>query len=398
MLRGTPACTPSLQWSASLTWSAAVLLASLLATTASAQSEPAQDTTAAEWHARYDHARGELLAGRFEQADSEFSALQYGAPTPVDRSLAVEFASFARSEIAKRKPEEQPSLRTSDEMAVLYTTAVFYGLGTSGWLDLQLKPQSFGAAFLPFAVITPAAVGIVALADSYRPLRHGIPQSIAAGLYLGFGEGLWIVAYQNAYAGQHSGTDNWGANRVATALWISSTAGAVIGGGIGALRRPTPGRVSFTSSTTIWGGLISAFATSAIEPQQDRRSQNSYLVGAIGYNVGLVTGLLFGPSIAPSVWRVRFTDLGGLFGALLGGGVGALATKEVTSRASMGAAAIGSVLGLGLTWWATSGMPPDRSHDQLRPGVSSRPTGLASIQPTLAPTRGGFTAGFTGEL
>jgi hypothetical protein len=398
MLRATPACTPSLRWPVLSKWGGAVLLASMLATTAAAQSEPTADSTAAGWHLRYDQARSALLAGRFEEADREFSALQYGAPTPIDRSLAIEFASFARSEIARRKPQEQPSLRTSDELAVLYTTAVFYGLGTSGWFDLQLKPQSFGAAFLPFAVITPAAVGIVALADNYRPLRHGIPQSIAAGLYLGFGEGLWLVAYQNAYASHHTDTANWGSSRVATALWISSTVGAVAGGAIGALRRPTPGRVSFTSSTTIWGGLISAFATSALVQDQNHRSESSYLVGAIGYNVGLVGGLLFGPAIAPSVWRVRFTDLGGLAGALLGGGASALITKDFTSRTSMGAAAIGGVVGLGLTWLATSGMPPDRSHDQLRPGVASRPTGLASLQPTLAPTRGGFVAGLTGAL
>jgi hypothetical protein len=378
-------------------WACGLTLVAALASSARAQApEPGHDRS---WHERYARARAALLNDDFAQAAREFSALADSAATTQDALLARELGDIARAQEQRSEPLDQPALRTTDELMVLYTIGVFYGLGTAAWLALQLKPQSFGAAILPFAVLTPAAVGVVAWADDYRPLRHGIPHAIAAGMYLGFGEGLWLVGYQNAYASHHPGASRWGSERVATALWATSTAGALAGTLVGALRRPTPGRVSFTASTTIWGGVLSAFAAKAIEPDKAERSQRAYLVGALGYNVGLVAGLLLGPSAAPSVARIRFTDLGGLFGALLGGGGYALVAKGGDSRVGFGLAAIGGTLGLGITWWATSSMPPDRSHDRLQPAIGGlEPRPLASLRPTLTPIRGGLIAGVTGEL
>ena len=110
----------------------------------------------------------------------------------------------------------------------------------------------------------------------------------------------------------------------------------------------------------------------------------------MGYNAGLVAGLLFGPSIAPSVTRVRLTDLGGLFGGLAAvGGYELLASRRHT-RSALGAAAIGGGLGLGITWLATSGMPPDRSHDALPPAWSA-------VTPLIAPVPGGLLAGVIGQ-
>lgn len=350
------------------------------------------------WHERYTRAREALVREEFAAAARAFDALEATAPSESERALANELGSIARAQLARREPLGQPALRTMDELTVLYTLAVFYGLGTSAWLDLQLKPQSFGAAILPFALLTPASVAIVAWADNFRPLRHGIPHAIAAGMYLGFGEGLWLVGYQNAYASRHEGVSRWSSERVASALWISSTVGAVAGTLVGALRRPTPGRVSFTASLSIWGGVISAFASSGIDPDERERSQRAFLIGALGYNAGLVAGLLFGPTAAPSVARMRFVDLGGLFGALLGGGAYALVAKHADSRVSLGLAAAGGALGLGLTWWATSGMPADHSHDLLPPALGGRRSTLASLRPTIAPAPGGFFAAVSGEL
>jgi hypothetical protein len=68
------------------------------------------------------------------------------------------------------------------------------------------------------------------------------------------------------------------------------------------------------------------------------------------------------------------------------------------SRGALGAAAIGGALGLGITWLATSGMPADHSHDQLRPSLGTKPAPPLSLHPTLTPTRGGFMAGVLGQL
>ena len=352
----------------------------------------------AEWQAGFAQARAQLLSEECSEAATQLSALAHVALNELDRARAEELASFARARCALTARSDQPSLRSPDELTALYTAAVLYGLGTSAWVALQLRPESFGTALLPFAIATPATVAAVALADNYRPLRHGIPHAIAAGLYLGLGEGIWLAGYQNAYAAHH-GRQRWSAERVSSVLWVATSVGAVTGGLVGAWRRPTPGRVSFTASTAIWGGLLSALTTSALIPDGNGRSQYAFVVGSMGYNVGLVTGLLFGPGVAPSVTRVRLTDLGGLLGGLAFLGGYALIADQRDTRALIGAAAIGSGLGLGITWWATSDMPPDRSHDNLPPALGQlEPRSRAALQPLLAPLPGGMLAGISGEL
>src|SRR5690606_41995843 len=67
---------------------------------------------------------------------------------------------------------------------------------------------------------------LLSLHDALPILRHGIPHAIAAGLYLGLGEGVWLTGYQNAYAASHDGK-RWSAERVSSALWVATTVGAV---------------------------------------------------------------------------------------------------------------------------------------------------------------------------
>ena len=350
------------------------------------------------WQAGYVQARELLLSEDCAQAANKLEALQRTAASDLDRVRAEELLSFARAECARQSAIAQPALRTPDELTVLYAASVMYGLGTSTWLALQLQPKSFGTALLPFAVITPATVAAVALADDYRPMRHGIPQAIVAGLYLGLGEGVWLAGYQHAYATEHK-HGRWSAERVSSVLWVASSVGAVAGGVVGAWRRPTPGRVSFTSSTAIWGGLLSALATNALVTERAERKQDAFVVGSMGYNVGLVTGLLLGPGVAPSVTRVRIGDLSGLFGGLAVAGGYALLASHRDMRVGLGLGAIGSALGLGIAWWATSDMPPDRSHDSLTPALGAREaTQQATLQPLVAPVHGGFMAGLTGQL
>ena len=353
---------------------------------------------AADWQVRYDRAREQLVADHACESVLQLRALEQSPPAESERVRAAELVSFARARCQLLTGGDQPSLRTSDEITVLYAAAVMYGLGTGAWIALQVQPKNFGAALLPFVIAAPATVAAVGLADNYRPLRHGIPHAIVAGLYLGLGEGVWITGYQNAYA-KHHGEQRWSAERASTALWISTSVGALAGGLVGAWRRPTPGRVSFTASTAIWGGLLSALTTSAVVSNRNERSEDAFLVGSMGYNAGLVAGLLFGPGVAPSITRVRLTDLGGLFGGLAVAGSYALLASQRDTRALLGAAAIGSGLGLGITWWATAGMPADRSHDALRPAIGQHaPRGLSAVSPLLAPVPGGVLAGVSGVL
>ena len=136
--------------------------------------------------------------------------------------------------IGPRAAAQEPALRTTDELTVLYTTAVLYGLGSSAWLALQVEPGNIAGALVPFAVLAPAGAALVAWADNTRPLRHGVPHALAAGMYLGLGEGLWLNAFQSAYAGRHPGVERWGPQRASTSLWLTSTAGGLFGALVGA--------------------------------------------------------------------------------------------------------------------------------------------------------------------
>lgn len=364
----------------------ALVLIGLFAALCFSRSAAAQ-TTRADWDERYAKARQLLVSGHEAEAGPEFDQLSAAAPTPDDATRARELAEICRAKLSNQA-DAAAHLRSTGEMTFLYSTAFVYGLGTSAWVALMTQPKNLGGAVLPFAVLTTAAVGGVSLADSYRPFRRGVPQSIASGAYLGFGEGIWLVGIQHAGAARRDDGSAWDSKRVASALWGGATLGALGGGLIGALRQPTPGRVSFTLSTSLWGGLATSFAAAAISPDESRRTEQAFTAGMVGYNVGLVGGLIFAPSIAPSVARVRFVDLGGIGGGLIGAGLYTLAAGGGESRASLGAASAGTLVGLGLTWWATSGMPSD-------PPKQGRSLALL---PSLIRTQNGWLATVAGEL
>ncbi len=342
------------------------------------------------WRQRYDAARQALIEGRDDDAAREFRALAVAAPTYEDRILAEELAEVARTRsVQRRLVLEPPDLRTDDEMSLLYTTAFLYGFGTSGWLALQTKPQNVGAAVLPFIAITTATVGGVALVDDYKPFRYGVPQTISAGVYMGAGQGVWLVGYQHARATRRDDDSHFKSETVSTILWTGATTGAVVGGLLGAWKSPTPGEVSFGTSTMLWGGLLSSFLGAAATPNEDYSSENAFITGAVGYNLGFAAGVLWGPVLSPSVGRVRFVDLGGLAGGLVGvGGYLLAAGDNANPRAGLATTAVGSALGLGLAWWGTQGMDLD---------AASTDNG-ASVVPHVTPVAGGAVVGVSGSL
>ncbi|HEY3666018.1 MAG TPA: hypothetical protein VGL19_08470 [Polyangiaceae bacterium] len=358
-----------------------ILLASLLSHTALAQG------SRAEWDQRYDRARDQLVAGHEALAAAVFERLAKEAPTPEDARRASELAEICRSKLSRET--DAAHLRSQEEMTVLYATAFVYGLGTSAWVALMTEPKNLGGAVLPFALLTTASVGGVALADGYKPFRRGVPQSIASGVYLGFGEGIWAVGLQHAGAARRKDGSSWNSAQVASALWGGATLGAIGGGVMGAIRQPTPGRVSFTLSASLWGGLVSSFAATALSPDAERRTEHAFGAGWIGYNVGLASGLIFAPSVAPSIARVRFVDLGGIGGGLIGAGISTFAAEDSRNRVSFGASALGAAAGLGLTWWATSGMPSDPPK-QIAPALA--------LMPVLVRTPNGWLAMVSGQL
>ena len=93
-----------------------------------------------DWNRAYGEARVAMLAGQFEEATTKFALLVASAPDFPSRTLAAEMLSlcetWARGGLSLAKlqlgagsvPTVQGDRRTTDEIAVLYTNAVFYGI------------------------------------------------------------------------------------------------------------------------------------------------------------------------------------------------------------------------------------------------------------------------------
>ncbi len=345
-----------------------------------------------QWDERYDEARTALIEDRHGEAATMFDELARTAENAEDRRLASEFAAIARERLA-RIPPPQPDLRTTDELSLLYTSAFVYGFGTSAWVALHTKPDNVAGAVLPYLALTTAAVGGVAVADDYKPFRLGVPQSISAGMLLGLGESVWLLGYQRARA-QRRGEPTWSAPTVATVAWSGATVGAVSGGLIsGFFRQTTPGRVSFTTSGALWGGLLASFSGAAIESRDSHRKETAFASGGIGYSAGLLASLVVAPTFRPSIARVRFVDLGGLGGGLLSAaGYFLVVGEDGNSRGGLTAAAIGSTAALGLSWWATDDIPAEELDIELADRSDF------SWSPMVTPVPGGLVGGVRGAL
>lgn len=360
----------------------------------------ASPALADDWHQKYEAARKDMLAGRYRDAEAELHALAESATNESDRTLAREMAGLAAAYADRQEttrvvaPSPAARIRSGDELTLLYTSAFLYGAGTGVWYLLETQPDSAVTATLPFAVMTAAPVLAVATLDGYKPLPRGVPHAISAGLYLGLGEGLFAVGFQHARSGrledQTPGQSDvrWKPETVAGVLWGGATLGATLGGALGSSLVTTPGRVSFTASTTVWSGTISGLAAGALLGDGSRRAETAWAIGDLGYNAGLASGLLLAGSVSPTVARVRIVDLLGLAGGLSASGFYLTVASHADVRTTEGLAAGGALLGLAAGWVATSGMEPD---------VPRAPPPI-SWQPTVTPRAGGATLGIAGTL
>jgi hypothetical protein len=356
------------------------------------------------WDARYADARTKLLDGQFDVAAADLEELARVAPDEARRALAAEDATLARTwarkglVIVRRSDLADESVtakatdrRTTDEIAVLYTNAVFYGLGTGAWLAVQTEPSDAAGGILPALAFGGGSAGLVALLDSGRGLRYGVPQSITTGLYLGLEEGLVWTLYNQASA---SWRDEWSGKTVATVIWGSATLGAVVGGVLGQTYGTTPGRASYVGSTSLWTSTLLGLAMSAVIDHSPSESDDHILLSmALGLNAGALVGVFTARDVSPSVARVRYLDLGAIAGGIVSAGLfvaGANGVRDDQWRAFSAVTGLGIGGGLIVSWMLTRNMPQDRNE----PSKSV----LASVVPSLAPTRGGATFTLSGSF
>jgi hypothetical protein len=362
----------------------------MLAEPAVAQPNPTPSPTQlASWHARYSQARTAMLAGDFAVAAARFAELVDTSPDPVDRLLAAEMMSACRTwaqggfilttpqKLALTAPAMLEDHRTTDEMAILYTNAVLYGLYAGIVLDTWTSANSAGSAILPPLALAGASAGIVAALDSKVRLGYGVAQSIVSGMYVGFEEGIaWILWHEASVPG----SSEWGGKAVATLIWGMGTLGAVAGGVVGSAYGTTPGRASLMGSAAMWSGLVAGTFMGGIT----KHSDTALLSSAIALNAGAVLGAIAGADVSPSIARVRFIDLGGLSGGLLLGGLyWAVKDKSISAEGLLTATSLGMAAGLTAGWLFTRDMETDLPRKHREASLAER------LMPTLAPASSG---------
>jgi hypothetical protein len=361
--------------------------------------------TPPDWAHRYAEARRQLLAGEFADAAERFAELEASAVNGTDRALAREQRAtanawatrglaFVNDPSAETSPRARPIVdrRTTDELAQLYTSSVFYGIGTGAWITALTRPQTAATAIFPFVGVVGASVGTVVALDAGRGLRYGIGQSIVSGLYIGLEHGLVWTTWANARRSQ----PDLSTEEHATILWGLSTAGAVGGGLLGHALGTTPGRSSWVGSTALWTGVVSGFAAGAFAEHGDPPPE-AFAAAGVGLTVGTAVGLATASHVSPSISRVRFLDLGGLGGAAMAAIIyGGIAGDDADGRAASGVVALGAVGGLAAAWAITSTMAPD---PRRTPGEDVEEESLITkLRPTVMPARGGAMLGVGGAL
>ena len=364
---------------------------------AAAQEEPAT------WAARYGVAHKHLVLGEYRIAEQEFLGLTEGAPTETERRLAIEMARIAAKWAAggddssssaepKLLPAKRP-MRTRDEITLLYASSFMYGIGSGAWFLLQAQPDTALTATLPFIGITATPIIALAIIDGQSPLPHGVPHGIAVGMYVGLGEALLTVTYQHARArrvyGESADSKRLKPEDVSTVLWAGATVGGIVGATMTAGLPTTPGRASYTGSLALWGGALTGFTLGAIVPHTDYRTEHSLLGAGIGYNLGLVGGILTAARLSPSVARVRLVDLSGVAGGFAVGGTYLALARGGDPRIAMGTTAAGAAAGLAVGWLATRGM----ARDTAATGAPQ-----LTVEPSIMPVAGGGVIGVAGAM
>jgi hypothetical protein len=387
----------------------------MLSTPAFAQPEPTPTPTPeptpapsgsneadALWKQKYNDAKNKLITGEFAEAAAAFDELAKSATDPIDRALAAEQAGLAhewaarnlafvhRSDLAEVSISAKAvDKRTADEIAGLYTLGFVYGLGTGLWIDAVTQPESTAGIVLPPLIGAGLGIAGVAILDSGRGLRYGVPSAISAGLIIGLDEGtVWTLWNQS----QRSG-DRWSTQGAASVVWGLSTVGAIAGGLVGSSVPITPGRALFVQAGALWGGAVLGLGMGALaaDPHGERAG---YFAAGVGTNVGWVGAALAAGSVSPSSARVQLVNVGGIAGFLLFGGIYlAAADKNPNVHAEVGAAALGSAAGLTAAWFITARMAPDMPRAPNAP-----PAAVSNVVPAITPVQGGATVGVSGTL
>ncbi|MEZ4392452.1 MAG: hypothetical protein R3A48_15295 [Polyangiales bacterium] len=272
------------------------------------------------------------------------------------------------------------------ETVALYSTAVLWGGSFGLYLATSAVRADAGAHTVLFPLLgIGAGVAAAFVIDHSAEVRRGRALAVQAGMWLGLTAGIGIVGAANL------SFDRDEVNLGSHTLFLSSTAGMILGAGLAAATDARPGSVSFTFSTGFWGAYAGAMVESVVRLSARRSSRFPAAGILVGEGLGVATGLIFSKLIEPTAAQSRWMDLGALTGASVGVLLGSLAAN---SRDTETMPFVGSLVGLagGMALGYVLGRPSpeERRMNRERDGE----TGLHP-RAFVAPVQGGAVAGLS---
>jgi hypothetical protein len=358
---------------------------------------------APQWRKVYEQGKSAMATGSFPLASRMLNDVALRSPDPALRGQAKELADLASYWAYNRvtlapaatvfpgaiKPQMPlPDERTIDELAILYANTLVWGAGFGAVVGAASGSNDSEAFFLPAIGMSALGAGALAIADlKFGPLPYGMPQSITSGLYMGLEAGIFLgIILEN----ENLLDDD---DQIPGLIWGTATAGGLIGGLVGATAPMTPGRASFTSSGAIWGGVLTTFVTLGF--LDGEFTSAPFITGLIGATAGGVSTGILGGSLAPSIARVRFIDVGAVGGGLLFGGLYASLADRTDDQALAFLSSAGIAVGLATSFYLTRNM--DRDEPRRGNPPSNKPLAWRA-SPYMAPQPGGGTLGFSGTF
>lgn len=357
----------------------------------------------AQWRNFYERGKAAMATGSFPLAARMLNDVARQAPDPALQGQARELADlatyWARNRYILTPPANTmpfggkskanlPNERSIDELAILYANTLVWGTGFGVVIGFNSDSGDPSTFFLPAIGMSALGAGAIALADvKFGPMPYGVPQSITSGMYMGFEAGFYLAAILEGERVIERDEEKI----LPGLVWGSMSAGALIGGLVGTTNPTTPGRASFTSSGALWGGLFSSLVTVGFLDGDFNSAP--FITGLIGAAAGgTLTGVL-GGSVAPSIARVRFIDVGAVGGGLVFGGLYASIADRYDGQALAFLTSAGIVAGLATSAYLTR----DMERDEPRSGKAPKAAAFR-MSPYLVPQAGGGTLGFSGTF
>jgi len=203
------------------------------------------------------------------------------------------------------------------EIGSLYGMSAAYGVGLGIWFDAETGISDPGLQFIPPVLMGVALpIGVYFLDDP--PMPRGMPAAIAAGMFVGAGEGLGVWSFQFTRA---KSEDAWGFRGASRAMALGGGLGAGAGFAMAYYMEPSPKSSFLLGSASLWGGVVGSmigYGSTAKGIGYGLSNDSAALGGLVGYNIGVAAAAGLSAIYVPAWDSIGWMWAGAGIGAAAG--------------------------------------------------------------------------------